>query len=478
MQLRLLFLIILLCVTGITYAQQAPSGVDSVTRLVRQYYNEKNTTALYEMTNPAFRKALTETAFSQAMEGLNKQLGNINTTEFQSATDNVAKYKTSFTSGQVLALFIGLDKEGRLETLLFRPVEVPVASKTAPVPTSNPLATPLDKKVDSLIKPFISKVNTVGIVVGVLENGKTHVYGYGEMVKDKGEVPGGNTLFEIGSLSKTFTATLLADLVEKGKINLSDPVNKYLPDSIPALQFNGKPITIASLSNHSSGLPRMPGNIFFSSIPDNPYVKYDDAKLFAFLKRFKTTREPGAEYEYSNLAVGLLGVIIERVSGRSYEQQLKAVICKPLGLKQTTVTIGKTDSAYFAQGYDAQAQIKPVHSWEFISLAGAGAIRSGVNDLLLYAKAQVNAARTPLSKAIQLTHQQTFEFGQTRVALGWHINSFNNKSYMGHNGQTGGYCSSMLVDPVSGKAVVILINSNADMKLLPYQLIDWVQDHF
>jgi CubicO group peptidase (beta-lactamase class C family) len=265
---------------------------------------------------------------------------------------------------------------------------------------------------------------------------------------------------------------LLAYFVEQKQLSLDDPINKYLPDSIPAIAFNGKPVTLASLSNHTSGLPRLPGNFWDGADMQNPYKHYDDQKLFLFLKNFQPVREPGAQYEYSNLAVGLLGVILERVSGKSYEQLLKEIIWQPLKMNNTRIVLGRSDSALFATGHNAQAD--PNHSWEFVSLAAAGAIRSSVNDLLNYAKGQMTGGNATLRKAIILSHQQTWARNQTRVGLGWHLISRDGQSYIFHNGQTGGYYTVLLVNTQTNHAVVMLTNGLVDPMGIGQELMIWL----
>jgi CubicO group peptidase (beta-lactamase class C family) len=441
---------------------------DSITKLVQQYFNQKNIDALYDLGGVEFKKAIDKQQFSKATEGLYLQTGQLNTWQFMSANDRVAKYKAAFSKA-VLSLRVGLDSTSKLETFALEAYEEELPPKTGTVPFNNPLQTRLDKKVDSLVTPFMRKGNTVGLSIGVLENGQMHIYSYGETAKDNQLVPDGNTLFEIGSITKTFTATLLAYFVQQGKLDLDDPVNKYLPDSIANLRYNGKPITLRSLANHSSGLPRLPGNFNVQSDPVNPYSSYDDEQLFSFLAHFTPTREPGAQYEYSNLAMGLLGVILERISGKSYETLLKEIIWQPLHMNNTTITLTKTDSAKFSLGYNLS--LDPVHSWEFQSLAGAGAIRSCINDLLLYAKAQAGKDSSVLSKAIQRTHELTFESGQHKIGLGWHIFNQKGKNYIAHDGQTGGYCSSIIIETVSGRAVVILTNAAVGPGNISFDLI-------
>ena len=171
------------------------------------------------------------------------------------------------------------------------------------------------------------------------------------------------------------------------------------------------------------------------------------------------------------LAVGLLGVILERVSGKSYEQLLTEIICEPLYMSHTRINLRDFELKRFVQGYRGET---PVHSWEFISLAAAGGIRSCIYDMLLYAKAQLNDGNTNLDKAIALSHQPTWEKNGTRVGLGWHLVTRNGKSYLFHNGQTGGYYSVLLINRATKRAVVMLTNALVDPMGTAMELISWL----
>jgi len=446
---------------------------DSVTRLIQKHYNSKDIPALYSLCGENFLSSVSEKKLEEVVFSLHSQMGPLVSWALVSWDGNLAKYKLSFNV--LMAMQVSLDKTRKLEIFSIQSWEKDTARKLGPVLTDNPRKSLLDKKVDSFLFPYMSKPGTVGLVLGVLKKNVTHVYGYGETRKGSKIIPNGNTLFEIGSISKTFTATLLSDLVLKRKIGLDDPINKYLPDSIPALQFNGVPINIKNLSNHSSGLPRMPMNLFLTSDPANPYKHYNEAMLFYFLKRFKPIREPGKEYEYSNLAVGLLGVILERVSGMPYESLLQQTICKPLALKNTRVSFSKTDSANAASGHNENGQL--VSSWEFMSLVAAGGMRSSVDDLLLYAKEQGTEGHSTIQKAINVTHQQTFQHGENRVGLGWHIVADNGNKYLAHTGQTGGYWCMMLINQSTGNSIVVLTNSTLEIAQIPFLLIRWLDQN-
>ncbi|HSC37381.1 MAG TPA: serine hydrolase domain-containing protein, partial [Chitinophagaceae bacterium] len=263
------------------------------------------------------------------------------------------------------------------------------AKKTA---ASNPLSTPTDKKVDEIARAYLLRPNTAGLSIGILKDGKTYFYGYGETARGNNSLPGPETIFEIGSITKTFTATLLATAVQEGKLRLDDPVNKYLPDSIPVLQYNNRVVTITDLSNHTSAIPRMPSN-FGKTITDrrNPYINYTVENLYSFLAHLQLTRDPGTQFEYSNAAVGLLGTILQKMYNDSYESLIVKYICDPLSVQDTRVFIRKNDSARFAKGYNDQGE--QTSQWDLpAAFAGAGAIRSTASDMLKYAAAQLGKA--------------------------------------------------------------------------------------
>jgi CubicO group peptidase (beta-lactamase class C family) len=316
------------------------------------------------------------------------------------------------------------------------------------------------------MQPFMSQLNTVGASIAILKDGKTYYYGYGETAKGNNSIPDHQTIFEIGSISKTFTATLLADAVNKGKIKLSDPVNKYLPDSIPAISFDGVPVTIQSLMNHSSGIPPMPNNFVIAKT--DPYFDYDDSKMFSFYKNFKPTRKPGDKFEYSNLAVSTVGVILERINKDVYENILVKTICKPLGMRDTKEYLRGQDSARFAKGYSDGNYVAP---WNFKAFMGAGGIRSTSADMILYAQAQLNTASPALNKDIKLTHTVTFNTTNPKVGLAWLYMKPGKDEILFHNGGTGGYRSYLAINLQQQFAVVILSNSTISVDGVGHELM-------
>ena len=428
---------------------------DSVSLLIQKKFNEKDVVGLYALTGDAFKKALSyETLLSFCNNNL-YPLGEIKELSFEKEANGICKYKSVFSTVS-LSLFLGLDKSDKIETFLFKPYVDDKAKKSQKAASSNPMVSLLDKKVDSAAQTYINLLPTTGVSIGILVNGKTYYYGYGETAKGNSQLPNEHSIYEIGSISKTFTATLLADAVEKGKVKLDDPVSKYFPDSIPDLEYQGQPVTLKTLSNHSSGIPRMPKN-FHPSDNTNPYKDYSDQDLFSFYKTFKLDRKPGAQYEYSNLAAATLGVILEKIYKKPYQDLVVEIICDPLGMNETREFIRKNDSIRFVKGYTEEGKYNS--PWDFDAMAPAGAIRSTVSDMLLYANAQLGKGPAALEKDIRLTHEKTFSNGAVNTALAWHYIKPGKDEVIFHNGGTGGFRTYLAVNLEKKFAAVVLSNT-------------------
>lgn len=323
------------------------------------------------------------------------------------------------------------------------------------IKSSNPLITVLDKRIDAEIRHAFKRKKLVGIAIGILNNDQTTFYGYGETKKGNGQLPDEHTIFEIGSITKTFTGTLLACAVTDEKSSLNDPVNKYLPDSIPSIEYQGTPVTLVTLSNHTSGLPRMPSN-FNSSDESNFFTNYDYNDLYSFYMNFKLPRKPGEKLEYSNLAVGTLGVILERIYRTSYDSLVVKLICDPLNMSDTRLDIPAGDSLRFAQGYSFDG--KAVAAWNMKVFAGAGGLRSTAADMLKYGHANMGNAPSTLNKAILLTHKITSHVNGNGIGLGWAVYHTHHRDVFAHNGETGGFQSFLIIDPITQIAIVVLSN--------------------
>ncbi len=312
----------------------------------------------------------------------------------------------------------------------------------------------LQSQIDPLAKPLIDNGVAVGFTVGIYKDGKTQILSYGETTKGSGQAPDGNTLYEIGSISKVFTATLLASAQQRGKLKTSDPVQKFLPSSVKMPRFEETTITLEHLATHRSGITRMPAN-FQPADPANPYADYSEARLFEFLAKHKLRRAPG-KYEYSNVGAGLLGQLLARHSGQSYEKLLRQQICDPLQMNDTTVVLTAEQKKRFTTPYNAD--LRPNKAWDFTSLAGAGGIRSTTNDMLKFIQANLKEDDSTLTKALQQTHGKRADIHNgLAIGLGWHIARDHITRW--HNGMTGGYHAWLAVVPGQNMGVVVLSNT-------------------
>ncbi len=317
---------------------------------------------------------------------------------------------------------------------------------------------PSDTEVRRILADRVGAENNgTGIVVGMVDANGRHVVSYGSLAKNDNRKLDGDTVFEIGSMSKVFTSLVLMDMVRRGEIALTDPIAKYLPETVKVPERNGRKITLADLSTQSSGLPRLPTNMTPKD-ENNPYADYTVQQLYDFLSGYKLTRDIGSEYEYSNLGVGLLGHVLTLRAGMSYEAIVRSRVCDPLGLKDTRVTLTPEMKARLAVGHSAA--LAPVANWDIPTLAGAGALRSTANDMLTFLAANLGFVKTPLAQAMadEVSVRRSAGAPDMEIAYAWHVQTKDGNSIIWHNGGTGGYRTYMGYDPKARVGVVVLAN--------------------
>jgi CubicO group peptidase (beta-lactamase class C family) len=457
----------------IIYAQDMQKEkVDAMKNKVIKFFNAKDADSLYALAGETFKKQLSAEKFNEVCDNNLFPLGNIQSAELVKFEQGRAKYKTIFDQG-VFSMFISLDETDKLQGFLFQPYKEEPSGEMKKTATDNKLSSETDKKIDVILQSFMFKSQTVGMSIGILKDGKTSFYNYGETKKGNRQMPSAKNLYEIGSVTKTFTGLLLAKAVIEKKISLNDPVNKYLPKDISVIKFGNDTLKIIHLANHTSGLPPLPDNLDLNNNLSNPYKNYDAAKLYAFLKTATLPQKPGVKFEYCNLGVGLLGTILEKVNKMPFEKIVTNFICAKAGMSATKQLLTKKDSALFTQGYtetiDAQGQ------WDFKALGAAGCLRSNAEDMLKYAVLNLDSKDVVFQKAIKLSHQPTFEEKNQKVGLNWFIQNWGWGSILFHGGETGGYKSFLSINPKTKNAVVILSNtavSNDEIGVAIMQYLD------
>ena len=339
-------------------------------------------------------------------------------------------------------------------------------------PVQDVPAIPTDAEIRQVLAERIDQQKrSVGIVVGVVGPEGRRVVGYGSLAADDPATPDGDAVYEIGSITKAFTAILLADLVEEGAVELEMPVQRLLGPDVTVPTRNGAEITLLHLTTHSSGLPRMPDN-FRPADAGNPYADYTVAQLYEFLSSHELQRDIGAEVEYSNLGTGLLGHALTLSQETDYETLVSRRLLEPLGMSDTSITLSSSQQERLAVGHSVQ--LRPVANWDLPTLAGAGALRSTVNDMLTFVAANLGLRESPLVDGIGATHaaRRDFPAPGMRIGLGWVIRSGHGRDLHWHNGGTGGYRSFLGFDLESQTGVVVLSNSGDSVDDLGFHLLD------
>jgi CubicO group peptidase (beta-lactamase class C family) len=261
--------------------------------------------------------------------------------------------------------------------------------------------------------------------------------------------------FEIGSISKVFTSTLLAGFITEGRVSGNDYINDYL-DFLPA---DSALITFVQLANHTSGLPRIPSNMLIASLlhRSNPYSRYDTMKLKKYIStKLELNSTPGEKYAYSNLGPGLLSYTLCRIDNSTYEELLNEMIFTRFGMTNST-TIRENLTTPLVKGRNRNGRV--TSNWDLGALEGAGAILSTAEDMSIFALAQFDTT----NRDLLLTREKTFSETPDRgIGLGWHITSAEDgREIFWHNGGTGGYRSCMAIDPGTENGVIIMTNVSA-----------------
>jgi CubicO group peptidase (beta-lactamase class C family) len=312
-----------------------------------------------------------------------------------------------------------------------------------------------DEIREILVRRIDQQKQAVGIVVGVIEPNGRRVVAYGNLANGDPRTLDGDTIFEIGSISKVFTSLVLADMVSRREVTLDDPAAKYLPENVRMPERSGKSITLLDLATHSSGLPPLPSNL--KQDPRNPPADYSVNDLYQFLSGYTLPRDPGSEVEYSNLGAGLLGHLLAYRAGTDYESLVGIRITRPLSMPDTGITLSSSMEQRMATGHNAM--LAPVANSDLPTpLAGAGALRSSANDMLTFLEAFLGYKESPLAPAMKAMLEVRRTAGKAKIGLGWLLNSADGKAIAMHDGGTGGFRSFIGFDPKARIGVVVMSN--------------------
>ena len=353
------------------------------------------------------------------------------------------------------------------------------AAATATSALAERIPAPSEDVVRGMLEARVADKRTVGVVVGLIEpDGRARFVSAGES-GHAGKPLDADSLFEIGSITKAFTGTVLARMVEAGEVKLTDTVRMHAPAGVVFPPGGAGDITLLQLATHSSGLSRLPLNwTFFKSMLsdiDNPYKHYPAPAMWAYLTAIKHDATRTWPFAYSNLGFGLLGELLANRRGVPYEELVRSVITVPLGMSVTRIAVAESDRSTFAIGHNAKGQ--PTSYWDLPAMPGAGALRSSARDMARFIAAQ-HLSKGASPSAANLSGSQLAQQAQATmddrhsIGLGWILTKARGDDIVWHNGQTGGFHSFAGFSRASGQGVVILANSAVDVDDIGFHLIN------
>lgn len=323
-----------------------------------------------------------------------------------------------------------------------------------------------DAALREILTERVNAKQALGIVVGTIGPRGPRVIAVGDIDTNDNRQVSGDTIFGIGAITEIFTSLLLEDMAQRGEVALADPVEKYLPKTV-TMPERGRKITLQDLATHVSGLPRNPTNLSPKDLK-NPYADYTTKQLYQFLSSYHLDREPGSTWEYSNLGPGLLGQVLALRSHQTYESLVRTRITGPLAMKSTGITFSRELASRQGIAHDAQFGFIP--TWDFQTMAGAGALRSTANDLLSFLGAVLGYSKSPLAPALaaMVKVRRPTSWTELENAIGWQVNVLDGNEIVRKDGGTlgfsnYGYSTFIGYDPKARTGVVVLSNASTLM---------------
>ncbi len=428
-------------------------------------YNEEDFVAIFESFSSEMQESLPLEDTQQFFGELKYQAGKIISKDFLNDEDGTgAIYKVNL-EWTALSFYISLNDANKFEVLLIKPYEEAVEDQNL----INDLRAYPAEVAALLYSTHQDLPKNAQLSVAVINHNKVDFYG--SLSKGDTIVCTNNqkNVFEIGSLTKVFTSTILALLVEEGKLNLSDEAQSFFD-----FKFNEEhSIPLERLANHTSGLARLPINLNLTDFA-NPYKNYGKGELEDYLKNYLSIEESNlGKYAYSNLGAGLLGYVLGLSEAMSFQELLQKRIFEEWEMSSSYTSLDNVSNKLI-RGLNQNGEV--VSNWEFDVLVGAGGILSTSEDLSKFIQAHFDEKNIAFSKTLSSTYTIDVNY---EIGLGWHIVKQNDgRKFFFHNGGTGGYSSVMLLDVANKIGVVVLANvanSNTQIDELGFKLMNEIK---
>ena len=427
-------------------------------------FNRNDFKSIHQLIDTSWH--ITEQNIENFFSNTRKNHGKILNAEF--LTDSVcsdcpnktANYYALELQLRTFLLLLDVSASKKITSLGLSNYTFPERTETSTIKTSNPFSDSFDLSVDSVVRAYFRNPYATALSIGIIRNGQEFFYHYGETTKGNNQLPTNETLYELGSITKTFTSTILANAVLENRVSLNDDIRKYLPEAYPNLEYNGKAITLQDLSNHTSRIPSLPDDYFTHPKfdPLKPWNDYTITMFWQSLHRVVIDTLPGCKSQYSNVAVMLLGHILENVYRLSFDKLIKQYVTEPFGMKHTSAIFNEKNKKKLASKYSSNGN--PVSYWVQPASTPAGTgMLTNLEDMLNYLNHQIEEN----NPAVKLTHQPTFK----NSGLGWGVRNSGTKNRVHeHNGGTTGFTTNIMVFPEIKSGFVILANSDTELAKL------------
>ncbi|HEX4151873.1 MAG TPA: serine hydrolase domain-containing protein [Steroidobacteraceae bacterium] len=332
----------------------------------------------------------------------------------------------------------------------------------APIAADNPRASPLDRDVDRALQPLFANHCHVGLSIAVVDRERTAFYDYGSVARDESRLPTPDSIYEIGSVTKSFTGALAAEAVVRHLMALDTDFRQYLPEPYPNLAWRGRPITLRTLATHRSGLPRdLPDTDDLYAHPDFetlPFqliardAPYDHARYLRELRHVQLLSAPGSQELYSNLGVKVIGFGLEKVTGTSFEALMRRNLLRPLAMTSTGFVVDARDESRLVVGFSRGGRRMP---YRLRNAGAAYGLYSTARDMAKYLRWQLNET----NPVVRLSHQPLLGDTTDGKGLIWNLGAdAGGRRMLWHGGGTFGMTSQVVLYPDDREGFALLAN--------------------
>jgi len=345
--------------------------------------------------------------------------------------------------------------------LLYLAVTMSAYAATAGIPSDNPRHSALDLAVDKAADNYFRDRCHTGVSIAVVEAGRAHFYDYGSTTHDKAALATPQSIYELASVTKTFTASLAAQAVADGRMSLDGDFRSDLPGDYGNLAWNGRPITLRTLLTHRSGMPRdIPDTDALFANKDAPDFNtrmialnegYGRKQFLAALHHTRLRSAPGEKFVYSNAGFEVIGLGLEKIYDRPLDQLLRQYITRPLGMTSTGFVLNSSEQSRLVSGYDRHGRVTPYHPR---NAGAAWGLYSSAEDMARYVRWQLSDNHP----AVHLSHQVLAGNANDGEAMAWNLGNDRGQPLIWHGGGSFGMSSQAVLYPKQHEGFALLAN--------------------